>query len=165
MSCSSSENSFCNTVCENLFVGSCGPKGELFHSLLMNDAAESQTFYDYFEIFPSNSILEREVNKKIFSLGEELDVPVVAVGNCHYISKEDKICCDVIKTALEQDADEADEYYLRTTEEMLNEFMYLDENGAKRVVLENPQIITDIIEKTKPLKEGMYYPVFDSSES
>lgn len=150
---------------ENLFVGSCGPKGELFHSLLMNDAAESQTFYDYFEIFPSNSILEREVNKKIFSLGEELDVPVVAVGNCHYISKEDKICCDVIKTALEQDADEADEYYLRTTEEMLNEFMYLDENGAKRVVLENPQILSDLTENVEPLKTGEYYPIFKNSQA
>lgn len=149
---------------KNLLVGSCGINGELYDLIMQDNVPYAiNTFYDYFEIFPSNNALECEINKKIFYLGEELGVPVVAVSNAHYIQKQDKICCDIIKTARKQENDENDKFYLRTTKEMLEEFSYLGNYGAEKIVLGNPQILIDVIEKVEPLKTGNYYPVFENA--
>lgn len=149
---------------KNLLVGSCGSKGELF-DLINKDKVPFtiNTFYDYFEIFPSKDIQECEINKKIFYLGEELGVPVVAVSNGHCIEKTDKVCLDIVNLAQGKEAIGTDEYYIRTTKEMLEEFSYLGNYGAEKVVLENPQILIDVIEKVEPLKKGNYYPVFENA--
>jgi DNA polymerase-3 subunit alpha (Gram-positive type) len=149
---------------KNLLVGSCGSKGELFDLIGQDKIPYTiNTFYDYFEIFPSKDVFECETNKKIFYLGEELGVPVVAASNGHYIEKTDKVCLDIVNLAQGKEIIEADEYYVRTTKEMLEEFSYLGNYGAEKVTLENPQILIDVIEKTEPLKTGNYYPVFENA--
>ena len=149
---------------KNLLVGSCGSKGELFDLIKQDKVPYTiNTFYDYFEIFPSKDVLECETNKKIFYLGEELGVPVVAVSNGHCIEKIDKVCLDIVNLAQGKEIIGADEYYIRTTKEMLEEFSYLGNYGAEKVALENPQILIDVIEKVEPLKTGNYYPVFENA--
>ena len=149
---------------KNLLVGSCGSKGELF-DLINQDKVpyKINTFYDYFEIFPNKDVLECETNKKIFYLGEELGVPVIAVSNGHCIEKKDKVCLEIVNLAQGKEAIGADEYYVRTTKEMLEEFSYLGNYGAQKAALENPQILIDVIEKVEPLKTGNYYPVFENA--
>lgn len=151
---------------KNLLVGSCGTVGELFESIKQDKVPyELNKFFDYFEIFPTNDLLGCERNKKIFHLGEELGLPVVAVSNGHYLEKEDKNCCNIIKNALKKPIDTNNRFYVHTTKEMLEEFAYLGEYGAKKVVLENPQYIVDIIEKSEPLKGRNYFPIFENAYS
>ena len=149
---------------KNLLVGSCGSKGELFDLIKQDKVPYAVTaFYDYFEIFPNKDVLECETNKNIFYLGEELDVPVVAVSNGHCIEKTDKVCLDIVSLVQGKEAIPTDEYYIRTTKEMIDEFSYLGNYGAEKIVLENPQILIDVIEKVEPLKIGNYYPVFENA--
>ncbi len=151
---------------KNLLVGSCGNMGELYEMVEKGEDAEKiTTFYDYFEIYPTDDQTEKGVYKKIYELGEKSGVPVVATGNCHYIDQEDKICCDIIMTALNQEAEKSDKYYVHTTDEMLEEFCYLGNYGAQRTVLENSQFLANIIEKAEPIKTKKHYVVFENAYS
>lgn len=48
--------------------------------------------------------------------------------------------------------------YLRTTEEMLEEFAYLGEDVAKEVVIDNPNMIADMVDVLKPVPDGKFPP-------
>ena len=110
---------------KNLLVGSCGAAGELYDLINEEKSADNiAAFYDYFELFPSKNNKEDQINKQIFSLGEELGVPVVAASNGHYIDKKDKICLDIVSEAEGKKCPDAESCYLRTTKEMLEEFSY-----------------------------------------
>lgn len=151
---------------KNLLVGSCGNMGELYDAIAKNEDTEKiAAFYDYFEIYPTKDKTEKDIYKKIFDLGEELGVSVIATGNCHYISSDDAICREVVITARNLQNRDNGKFFVRTTKEMLEEFSYLGNYGAKKVVLENPQSITAVIEELVPLKEGNYYPVFENAYS
>ena len=149
---------------KNLLVGSCGNMGALYDAIAKSEYTEKiAAFYDYFEIYPTKDKTEKDIYKKIFDLGEELGVPVIATGNCHYISSDDAICREVVVTAQELQNSDNGELFVRTTKEMLEEFSYLGNYGAEKIVLENPQILIDVIEKVEPLKTGNYYPVFENA--
>ena len=57
-----------------------------------------------------------------------------------------------------KDADKEEPIYLRTTDEMLEEFSYLGEEIAREVVITNPNKIADMCEKIRPIPEGRYEP-------
>lgn len=54
--------------------------------------------------------------------------------------------------------------YLRTTEEMLEEFEYLGEELAYEVVVENTNIIAEQVEKILPVPEGKFPPKIPNAE-
>ena len=151
---------------KNLLVGSCGNMGELYDAIAKNeDTEKTGAFYDYFEIYPTKDKTEKDIYKKIFDLGGELGVPVIATGNCHYISSADAICRDIVINARNLKNSDNGELYVRTTKEMLEEFSYLGNYGAEKVVVVNPKILTAIIDEFVPLKEGNYYPIFENAYS
>ncbi len=117
---------------ENLLVGSNGSNGMFV--------------CDYFEIYPACNKQEEQRNKDIYLQGKEMGIPVVAVSNAHYLTRDDAVCRDIIRVAKGLEKDEQKNLYLRTTEEMLEELSYLGEQVAEEVVINNTQILADLVE-------------------
>ena len=61
------------------------------------------------------------------------------------------------------DADAPNPLYFRTTEEMLEEFSYLGEETAYKVVVENTNLVADWCENVKPLPDGLFTPKLHDS--
>ncbi|MBR3969057.1 MAG: PHP domain-containing protein [Clostridia bacterium] len=152
---------------KNLLVGSCGYDGELFYEIAtggnIKKIEKIAALYDYFEIFPARNELEKEINKKIFDLGTELGVPVVAVNNAHYLLPEDYICRDIVRASYGFDPQRENHLYLRSTCQMLDEFDYLGKNDAQDAVINAPRLISDLICPASPLKEGFYMVAFPNA--
>lgn len=146
---------------ENLLCSACGDLSELYCAFQsespMDEIKAIAQRYDYFEIFPTNDIKTRSIYQKIVELGKELNIPVVATGDCHYYSKEDEICRRVVKH-FRSGAEDNDQQYLRNTNDMLNAFAYLGDD-AYDVVVTNSNLIADIIEKVYPISEA--YPLLN----
>ena len=62
------------------------------------------------------------------------------------------------------DADEQAPLYLRTTDEMLEEFEYLGSTIAKEIVIDNPCKIADMAEKITPVRPDKCPPVIPDSD-
>ncbi len=167
---------------EGLIVGSACKAGELFHAILENkpeaEIKEIASFYDYLEIQPicnNRFLLEkgtvadeeglRDLNRRIVALGKEMNIPVVATCDAHFLEKEEEIVRKILLTGMKYaDADRDVGLYFRTTEEMLDEFSYLGEDLAYEVVVENPNMIADQIERLRPIPEGKYTPKMEGAE-
>jgi len=163
---------------EGLIIGSACEAGELYRAILdgkSNDIIEEiASFYDYFEIQPlcNNRFLIddkdsyissdedlKEINRKIYELGKKLNKPVCATCDAHFLNAEDEVYRRILLAGLKfSDADKPMPIYLRTTDEMLEEFSYLGKEQAREVVIENPNKIADMCEKIRPIPEGRYEP-------
>ncbi len=167
---------------EGLIIGSACEAGELFKAILdgasEDDIAEIVNFYDYLEIQPicnnrfliaegkaTNDDDLRNLNRKIVELGEKYGKPVCATCDAHFINKEDEISRKILLTTLKfRDADKDVGIYMRTTEEMLEEFSYLGEEKAYEVVVENTNLIADMIEDVRPIPKGTFTPKLEGAE-
>ena len=139
---------------ENLLCSACGDLSELFRAIenkkTSGEIISIAKKYDYFEIFPTNDIKTRLIYKKIVELANELNIPVVATGDCHYCKKSDEICRRVVKE-FKGGCEDNNQQYLRNTKEMLSAFAYLGE-GAHDVVVVNSNLIAEAIDRIDPLQ-------------
>ena len=167
---------------EGIIVGSACEAGQLYRAVLSgkrhDDLVKIAENYDYLEIQPNgnnafliengtiSSVEELEdINREIIALAKELGKPVVATGDVHFMDKEDAIYREIIMNSQGfSDADRQAPLYYRTTQEMLDEFSYLDEETAKEVVIYNPAKIADECEEIKPIPDGTYPPHIDGSD-
>ncbi len=169
---------------EGILVGSACEAGELYRAIL-NGRTEAEIiriagFYDYLEIQPSanNAFLVanekepvesvedlREINRRIVQLGEQLEKPVVATGDVHFLDPEDEVYRRVIMYGKHfKDADNQPPLYLRTTDEMLDEFSYLGEEKAREVVITNTNLIANMCEKIEAVRPDKCPPEIENSD-
>ena len=139
---------------EGLIVGSACEAGELYRALLDGKPDETIAkivdFYDYLEIQPlgNNAFMVEsdkvtsvnsmedimDLNQKIVHLGEQFHKPVVGTCDVHFMDPEDEVYRRIIMAGKGfGDADKQAPLYLRTTEEMLDEFAYLGSEKAYEV--------------------------------
>ena len=170
---------------EGLILGSACEAGELYRALLDDrsdaDIARIVNFYDYLEIQPTgnnkfmineekirniNSIEDiQDVNKRIVALGEQYNKPVVATCDVHFLDPGDEVYRRIIMAGKGfKDSDEQAPLYLRTTEEMLEEFQYLGSDKAEEVVITNTNLIADQIETISPVRPDKCPPVIADSD-
>lgn len=170
---------------EGIIVGSACEAGELIQAIIKNEPQERlleiASFYDYLEIQPleNNQFLMYEktkdennrdilkkvhdesylinINKKIVELGELLNKPVVATCDAHHLNEDEKIYRQIMLTVTGFDTEHTPSLYLRTTDEMLEEFKYLGEAKAYEVVVTNTRKINDSIESLQPVPQGKTY--------
>ena len=167
---------------EGIILGSACEAGELYRAIVEGKPKERikeiASFYDYLEIQPisnnlymvRNGLVENEevirnYNREVVALGEELNKPVVATGDVHFLEKEDELYRAVLmKSKGFRDVLQPALYY-RTTEEMLKEFDYLGADKAYEVVIENTNKITRWIEEDIiPVPKEFFPPEIDGAE-
>ena len=170
---------------EGLIVGSACEAGELYRALLDGKPDETIAkivdFYDYLEIQPlgNNAFMVEsdkvtsvnsmedimDLNRKIVHLGEQFHKPVVGTCDVHFMDPEDEVYRRIIMAGKGfGDADKQAPLYLRTTEEMLDEFAYLGSEKAYEVVIRNTNLIADMIEKISPVRPDKCPPVIENSD-
>ena len=167
---------------EGIIIGSACEAGEVYRSILHKKSEEEivriAEYYDYLEIQPlaNNQFLidhgtvpDREalkdINRKIIDLGRQLGKPVAATCDAHYSNPEEALYRKILMAGQGYKDIEGDKgLYLRTTEEMLQEFDYLDEATAREVVIEATNRIADMVEKVVPVPSGKFPPKIDGAE-
>ena len=176
--------SFLDAHREGLLVGSACEAGELYRALLRGESdaeiARIVGFYDYLEIQPvgNNEFLIakededrvsdvkdlQDLNREIVRLGEQLDKPVVATGDVHFLDPQDELYRRIIQAGKKfKDADAQGPLYLHTTEEMLEEFAYLGGDKAREVVIDAPCRIAERCARISPIRSGKFPPVIENS--
>ena len=169
---------------EGLLVGS-GCMNSAFFETALNkeyeDLKEMAKLFDYLEVQPLSDFnhLQRDMENakenikdtmnKIIQVGEELNIPVVATGDVHHLLESEKKYRDIyVQTPVVGGGlhplsryDDIPSQFFRTTDEMLEEFAYLDEAKRKEIVITNTHVISNQIDFVKAFKPELYAPTDD----
>ena len=175
---------------DGLILGSGSEDGELYDAVfrgLSDEAVERiASFYDYLEIMPPSNLVYllndehipvesmreiEEATRRIVRIGDKLHKPVAATGNVHFTEKGESIYRRIIKyfefSSKGRHFDE-DKYgtdlFLRTTDEMLEEFAFLGTEKAKETVIDAPNRIADMCERIAPVRPDKCPPVIENSD-
>lgn len=167
---------------ENLLVGSGFYESDVFSAILKNKPVKEIEsiidFYDYIEINPittMNSMIDdgsvrnteeiKNINKTIYQIATKNGKTVIASSNSHYLDEDEKLYRKILKASIKKrDESSENDLHLRTTDEMIEEFLYLGEDVAKKIVVENTNNIANMIEEVIPVPEGTFPPVIEGSD-
>ena len=162
---------------EGLIIGTGDTSGDVIVTLIekgREEALRKAKYYDYIEIQPTanySPMLETEliasteklhdILKDMISIGDELHLPVVVTGDVKYTNPEDKIYRDILiatQPGNPQNRTALPDLYFRTTQDLLDDYAFLGEATAKKVVIDNTHTVVNMLETIKPLKSGSYPP-------
>lgn len=157
---------------EGLLIGSGCYESEVFieaRSKSEEELTNIISFYDYVEVQPpecyehllqtqdfgSKGEIIDNINK-IIKVTKESGKYIVATGDVHHLTREDKIYREIIinqkvpgggrHPLAKNNITNIPSMHFRTTEEMLSDFSFLDEDLAYEIVVENTNKISDLIE-------------------
>ena len=157
---------------EGILIGSGCYESEIFRlarSKNDEELANLINFYDYIEVQPpavydhllqmgdfANKAELLEHIKKIIRVTKESGKLIVATGDVHQIEPEDRIYREIIVNQkvpgggrhplAKKDIKQIPSQYLRTTDEMLEEFSFLPRELAEEIVVDNPNKVADMVE-------------------
>lgn len=174
---------------EGLILGSACVLGELFRAILeckpQEEIDDIARFYDYLEVQPisDNRFLVRDdrypkictdddlrnLNRAIVELGDRLQIPVCATCDSHYLFAEDKIYRGILLSKWAKEGERLEDMpdlFLRTTEQMLEEFAYLGQSKAEEIVVTNTRALNDTVEELHPIppESKLYSPKIQGSD-
>ena len=179
---------------EGLILGTACSEGEVFDAVVsqgVDAAVEVAKYYDFIEVMPpaiyAPLIAKEQVKdmeelqtiiKSLIEVGDRLGKPVLATGNVHYIEPEEEIYREIIVRSLGQGAminrtighgEHAQpaplpKAHFRTTNEMLDEFAFLGEELARKLVIENTNALAETFEPVEVVKSDLYTPFIDKAE-
>ena len=181
-----------NRLRSDLIIGSACFNGEIF-TYARNYSKEllkgAMEFYDYIEVQPlanyshlvnMGELSEEEIKQYVLDIieaADEINKPVVATGDVHYLTPKEKIFRDVyinnkavgganhdlypFRRIRMPHFENPDQHY-RTTREMLECFNFLDKDKAYEIVVANTNMIADMIEEFMPApNDELYQPHID----
>ena len=167
---------------EGLIIGSACEAGQVFNAVKKNLPDEEMEkvigLYDYIEVMPIDNnrfMIEkgevkdeeelRDLNRRLIEVAKKFGKIPVATGDVHFLDKHEAVLRKVLKNSQGFKVDEEETYlHFRTTNEMLDEFSYLDPVEAYEVVIANPNKIADMVEVIKPIPDDTYPPVIEGSD-
>lgn len=167
---------------EGLIIGSACEAGQLFQAIFQEKEEETikkiASYYDFLEVQPvdNNAFMVRQrlvedkaaiedINKKIIDLGKDLDKPVVATGDVHFLEPEDELYRRIIQCGQGYSDTQQPPLYYRTTQEMLSAFSYLDEAVQRKLVIDNPALISSWVEDDlNPVQTVLHPPKMEGAD-
>lgn len=167
---------------KGLILGSGGHTGILFKAIQNRRSKQYigslADYFDFYQIEPLSMFVDeinsgdirdyeqvRQINKKIIELGKARNKLVVATGGVRYLNPKDFELRNILHKGQFFHYHEYNPlYYLRTTEEMLEEFSYLDDETRYDVVINNTRILADKIDDIRPIPKQTFPPKIDGSD-
>ena len=162
-----------NELREGLLIGSGCYESEVFLEARSKEGQELTNiinFYDYVEVQPpevynhliqtSDFANEEELKnhiKKVIDATKEAGKIIVATGDVHHFTREDKIYREIIVNQkvpgggrhplAKNNIKEIPSQHFRTTREMLNDFSFLGDDLAYEIVVTNTNKVLDMVEE------------------
>ena len=164
---------------EGIIIGSGCYESEVFNEARSKDGAELTNiinFYDYVEVQPpevydhllqTGDFKDRDellgYIKKVIDSVKAAGKIIVATGDVHHFSRSDKIYRKIIVNQkvpgggrhplARNGIKEIPSQHFRTTEEMLNDFSFLDSDLAYEIVVTNTNKILDMVEEIEVIPD------------
>lgn len=167
---------------DGLIIGSGAKDGLLFKAIrdgYSNKKIEKICeFFDFFQIeamgvfkddLEKGEIRDKDqiiaINKEIIRLGQKYNKLVVATGSVRYMDKKDYVLRNILhKGQFFRYKENNPLYYLKTTNEMLDEFYYLDDEIKQEVVIDNTIKIAESIDDIRPIPDDTFPPKIEGSD-
>ena len=183
------------TYRENLLIGSSCLNGEVFEAAMNRSKdvlIKKMSFYDYIEVQPienydflvndgqiSSIDKIQNVIVDIIDAADEINKPVVATSDCHYVRPDSKMFRDVYIVAKavggmrhtlnpnrrdRQPRYENPNQHMRSTDEMFDAFNFLSKEKAFEIIVENTNKIADMIEPLRPIHDKPFPPHIENCD-
>lgn len=170
---------------EGILLGTACSSGEVFTAMMekgYSEAMRRARYYDFIEVQPRPNyapLLEQhvisdqahleDIIKNMVKLGDDLNKPVVATGDVHYINPHDGIYRRILINsqggANPLNRTKRPDVHFRTTDEMLKEFSFLGEDVAQKIVVDNTHKVADMVgDDIRPVKDRLYTPHMKGAE-